>query len=472
MNIQFYLAMLPNWYVLQKYKGKEGLELNIDDAIKFVKRRYELINNSSINQVIDILPEDIDLKEQLKSFTLMRMGVCLDPRLSAWFIEHEGDLFERNFKLVNWDYKKSILDDLFDDNAWMEYDILKLDFDENIDKYIQATQATSYRAKYGARGMYKYRHIEGKGMNTIIAIDFRYAPFVVKNRKSFLYKGWVIDRLDKLMGVIKRRYENKVGDTLMNFAEKMERGSSTVKAINNEIHKFLLSKIHFKSNRENIGNFVINGEIIDHKDVLPPCIEDLLIIMETSGYLGHWERLQLGIFLKEVGMDVNEQLHFWYESAVDNVNMSFNDFNRKAGYIIRHIYGLEGGKIDYQMPACSTIISKMYCPFRHKDVEYISEKVRVKLAQLENKTDRNIEAGKKVIETTNKLLPQIACAHYLEMLSGVHVTKITHPLFYLKVLGKKKGLLTERKKDTENTDVEENYSENIDADENDEQILD
>ena len=91
----------------------------------------------------------------------------------------------------------------------------------------------------------------------------------------------------------------------------------------------------------------------------------LIIDVKQNGYIKHNYRFQLGLFLKKIGMDVNTQLHFWFDLAVDNVGLTFEQFDKRAGYLIRHIYGLEGSKTDYEVPKCKKIMTDYFCPFTH-----------------------------------------------------------------------------------------------------------
>jgi DNA primase large subunit len=166
--------------------------------------------------------------------------------------------------------------------------------------------------------------------------------------------------------------------------------------------------------------------------------------VNNIGYIGHWERFQLGIFLKKTGMNSEDQMQFWFSKAVDNVDMNYQDFKRKAGYIIRHIYGKEGGMIDYEMPSCNTIMSKMYCTFRHKDINFINEKVKHEVNRFEKNKENKLDIGKKVIEASIRVFPQIACAYFLELSNGVKADKIFHPLMYLKMAGQQSGVVVDR----------------------------
>lgn len=79
-------------------------------------------------------------------------------------------------------------------------------------------------------------------------------------------------------------------------------------------------------------------------DCYPPCIYELLTNLQSKGHLAHMENWQLGTFLKKVGMSIEEQKQFWYKNSIDNVGQSYEEFEKKVGYQIEHIYGLAGGE--------------------------------------------------------------------------------------------------------------------------------
>ena len=72
-------------------------------------------------------------------------------------------------------------------------------------------------------------------------------------------------------------------------------------------------------------------------------------------------QIQFTLFLKEIGMPVHEALMYWrteYSIAVDNQDGCHHDWkNNEKRYIynIRHLYGLEGSRINYRSHCCSSL---------------------------------------------------------------------------------------------------------------------
>ncbi len=450
-------ANLPLWFPLKRVKRLN--QSNLEEKVwkNYIVDRVNLLGpNGNKNFSKDNFESKEEYEErgliEIQSHVVLRLGVCLNPRLSAWFIETEGDLFKYRFMKAKWKEKRSIMNYLFPkeelEPVWLDLDELSEYLDENLRVKLKITESASidYRSQKGMTPGYQLT--DAVGLNKFIAIDFRYATFLLKTRKSQLYKGWIIAPGERMIGTIKNRYEKLLNDQLIDFAERLETvaGGGTkklAKEINELLHKLV------KPRREySMETIHLKGNFDDHINYYPPCIQDLIDTVNKVGYVPHWERLQLGLYLKHTGMDVDEQLQYWYEKAVDNVGMAFSEFIKKAGYVIRHIYGLEGGKINYDMPSCSTIQNKMYCSFRHKDLGSIGEKVSL-LTKSENEveTNRKREIGKEISDLTSRGLANVACAKYLELISKTKIEKIYHPMIYLKLAAKSSGLISEEQKE-------------------------
>lgn len=462
---------LPIWFPYNLSDTNQNIVLEESIWKPLIVDRVNLLSPNGIKEFKKGRYESSDefaekAHKEIQSHAILRLGVCMDPRLSAWFIENEGDLFEYRFIRSKWSEKVALLNFLFPpENSsspiWLTLDDLEFDLNEDITKIINIKQETTTRLSTKSALLPSVTVKDFLGMKTVIAIDYRFASFLVKSRSAPIYKGWVIGTLDKMKGVIKHRYQEIVNDKLEEIANRVETAAGgDIKKIVNEINEKLVKLVQIKNDYNLLfgDNMKLEGTFEENVSIYPPCIQDLLNQVNIKGYIPHWERFQLGLFLKRTGMPVDDQLRYWYSKAVDNIGLSYEEFQKKAGYIIRHIYGLEGGKVDYDMPSCSTIQTKMYCTFRHSDIENINQRVQnlLKLDILHDESDTNSsdpkkEIGKKIIEASTRGLASMACAYYLELLYDVKLEKMTHPLFYLKVAGEKSGKIKKSRPDKKET---------------------
>jgi DNA primase large subunit len=77
----------------------------------------------------------------------------------------------------------------------------------------------------------------------------------------------------------------------------------------------------------------------------PPCMQQLHNALLRDAHLKHTSRLYLGLFLKGIGLSLDEALVFWRSSFS---RMSDDEYAKKGyPYGIRYNYGMEGKRTNY-----------------------------------------------------------------------------------------------------------------------------
>ncbi|CAG9312662.1 unnamed protein product [Blepharisma stoltei] len=103
----------------------------------------------------------------------------------------------------------------------------------------------------------------------------------------------------------------------------------------------------------------------------PPCMKRLFSNIKTNHHLKHFGRLQFGLFLKGVGLSLDDSLKFWRTEFCNK--MTVEKFSKEYEYSIKHSYGKAGKMADYTPWGCRKIIhfpnpsdGEFHgCPFRH-----------------------------------------------------------------------------------------------------------
>lgn len=261
----------------------------------------------------------------------------------------------------------------------------------------------------------------------VISIKFWEIPTLLKKKKGFLTNGWLVSLLDFLIPEMKWKYQKILQEKINELNTKREilLKDPTFMFLSNEIISFWNSERNkFFSSSSSISTEV-SGNLWEKKNYFPLCMRLLQEKLENTGYLTHGERLQLGLFLKKLGMPLDEQMKMWYSHAVDNTGISWDEFERKAGYIIKHIYGLVGGKKDYAVPKCDTIISKYFCPFHNLNAENLKQILK----NIFPKTS-SYELIQQIINLAESSNPKNACWYYLRLLTNRRLRDgyISHPI--------------------------------------------
>lgn len=359
----------PWWYILRDPLNKE---LDIEELINYGTTRFEMLKNYKIDELDRSKETKFSFYEFLNKFYpgidtpsnqnknvekyflghwYLRLSAAISNRLESWLVESEGDFFEEVLNIHNVDEQLQIFRLVAESEKWV-------------------TEPREIQNEY---------FIPNELLkNDFWAIHWSLVPDLVSNKKGALYNGYLIGPYTIFQKQIKKLFEKKLrkaigalkkNDNFLAFIETNKLLKDSIK----QFEKNLITTFKDSSAGFFFDSLELEGENLSSDfDLYPPCMKYLIQDVKEHGYIKHNYRFQLGLFLKKIGMDVQSQLHFWYELAVDNVGLTFDQFDKRAGYLIRHIYGMEGSKTDYEVPKCKKIMTDYFCPFTHinpKDLE-------------------------------------------------------------------------------------------------------
>lgn len=118
----------------------------------------------------------------------------------------------------------------------------------------------------------------------------------------------------------------------------------------------------------------------------PLCMQNLHRSLRRDAHLKHYGRLQYTLFLKGIGLNLEECLVFWrssFSKTTDDV------FNKEYRYNVRHAYGDVGGDSNrrgngYSPFSCQKILTERPpgpgdshgCPYRHFSIDNLTSLLR------------------------------------------------------------------------------------------------
>jgi DNA primase large subunit len=423
---------IPNWFLLQ---APPNMDIDVREWKKLAWDRVKLLEQLPHNpsQVVrDYFPTyEENLEKKYEDYRLgaylLRLVAATNSRLESWLIESEGDLFERLYfdRTESIDQKLEIFRQVFENENVLKYEEFKYKMDETKNEHL----AELYNQYHSSR-------IPSK-RDFLVCVYFTQVPWMVSNRKGYLRKGWVVSNEVSFRGVLKKAFEKKLEGEIAKAQELLglrEDIDNTVQELEQDLSKHVQIRSQFS------GGELEGQDLFLHPEIFPPCMLRLYTEFEKTGRLVHVQRLQMGFFFKKIGMGVEEQLHYWYEKSVDNVGQSYTEFKRTSGYQIRHLYGLEGGKKDYNVPKCSTIATGYFCPFVHLAPSILLEFLKSNYYfQKKNTVPRDSYLNSVISQSSTN--PTQACSSYFRLVYGKPFRyKIVHPLQWSRYAIKLEGL--------------------------------
>ena len=190
-----------------------------------------------------------------------------------------------------------------------------------------------------------------------------------------------------------------------------------------------LPKIPTKYNN---GDTILKAQDIETiSQDFPLCFRRVHQNLKTNHRIGHHARIAYTLFLKEIGLSLEESLQFWshYYSKDSKSHTTRGDYkqpqcshswqknHKKFEYSINHLYGNVGSSKNYSAHSCSTIANRsvsiheeLTCPFNDFDIEDLGTLLSTELTS---------DKVKKVTATQIKGGPVQACTCYLQEKKGL-----------------------------------------------------
>ncbi|MFQ5979513.1 MAG: hypothetical protein ACE5OZ_15405 [Candidatus Heimdallarchaeota archaeon] len=414
--------MLPQWYVLA---DPPDTDLDLAQWRRLGDHRRQMLEEVSsgvddavskyISRTADIPIGKVSYEDSFKGHFLLRLLASTSEKLRSWLVETEGDIFDYEFTHEgNLDKKRQILKDVFG-SAHVK---TLAEFAEKFDTKLGYTLDNALKGRSRGR--------------EFICVHYTQASEMLSWRRIVeMHKSWLIARPHEFKGALKRRFEENLERSIDNSKALLDEIRDTAPEVERLVLSFAEELEEHVQLRSKFALPELEGLTLQTEvELFPPCMRIIIAKLETAGYLTHFERLEIGFFLKRVGMSVEEQLKFWYEKSVDNVGLSFDEFVRRRGYQIRHLYGIVGGGKDYNVPKCRTIARGYFCPFAHLPPETLEQTLEEGLPGASGLAPMEVDAILRLVMNHRQLE---ACGRTFTALYGAQGSKkIFHPLQWVK----------------------------------------
>ena len=213
--------------------------------------------------------------------------------------------------------------------------------------------------------------------NAFYKIKFTSALSLVAKRRVFLKDGIAYVPEAKMSSVIISEFKKRLNEGFVYSREAASSvyGDERITAIFSLLPRSVGTQyFKFDPNRQ------VNVNELDElsRTSYPLCMKLLHEALRTNHHLTNGGRVQYCLFLKGIGLCVDDALQFWKNEFVNNITESM--FRKQYRYNIRHLYGQEGKRAGYLPFSCAKILNAVIglrdnhgCPFKHMTLDVLTE---------------------------------------------------------------------------------------------------
>ncbi|XP_071481246.1 DNA primase large subunit-like [Diadema antillarum] len=353
------------------------------------------------------------LRDDRISHFILRLAYCRSEDLRRWFIQQELDLFRYRFLR---EYSEAITQFLAE-NKLHYSPIPQQEKDALADKLVKSSHGIS-AAMLAHTDFFK--------------VPFTEALDLVRGRKVFVQKGYAFVPHGDLVSIVLTAFRSHLSHALAITARgvpHLEEDGRLLPMLNNLSKQYLGQD--YGSNKRS-GNCKINLEDINNlaKQSFPLCMRQLHMSLREHHHLRHGGRMQYGLFLKGIGMTLEQAMTFWRSEFTRIMDM--DKFEKQYSYNIRHNYGKEGKRANYTPYSCMKVIMSNApgqgdyhgCPFRHTDAPLLKQRLS-SYGLTQNGVDQ-------VMDLVKGNHYQLACTRYFELSHNVPEAEflLNHPNQY------------------------------------------
>ncbi|KAG6494049.1 hypothetical protein ZIOFF_049067 [Zingiber officinale] len=314
-------------------------------------------------------PSEVMNKDIISHFVL-RLVYCRTDELRKWFLSMETSLFRYRFRLESPESQRSLMSEF-----QLPYKaISRAEFETVKEKLNQVARSI------------------GQSLNAdtlFFKAPFEEVPELFAGRRVFLQKGFAYVAMHQVVSLVATQFRSNLSKCLVLTNRKW---TSTIR----DTERDRLAPIIEALSTGYLGpdySQPKNSAEISLKDInglasssFPLCMRHLFDKLRETHHLKHGGRMQLGLFLKGVGLRLEDALLFWKSEFSQKVLqiVGAERFDKEYAYSIRHNYGKEGKRTDYTPYSCQKVISSTPstgdhhgCPYRH----FRTDAVQISLVQ-------------------------------------------------------------------------------------------
>lgn len=312
--------------------------------------------------------------EDLMSHLLCRFAFCMNDKWRKWFIRVEEILLRAKYVALRDRAGPAMIATLLTQNGLPCEPVTEENAPPKLAQYIELLKARS-----------------GSAQANFTAADFVSVPLglatrLVRDRQVLMHRGSAILQYSQAHEVFLAVYRTQLARGLHDafqlrnkndaVAGDEDPNSSLMLMLDAFLSRFVAEpQDHLKE---------MTSGVVRHQDVaalaqthFPLCMRRVDVAMREQAHLRHNGRLMYGLFLKAIGLSMEDSMQLFSNVMTVKGGGSVEAFAKSSyGYNVRYNYGKEGKKTNYSSFSCATVIGLPPmtggadchgCPFHFRD---------------------------------------------------------------------------------------------------------
>eukprot|EP00092_Neocalanus_flemingeri_P011576 GFUD01012477.1.p1 GENE.GFUD01012477.1~~GFUD01012477.1.p1 ORF type:complete len:562 (-),score=199.08 GFUD01012477.1:87-1772(-) len=400
----------------QNLSGKQKFSSEWTDAIlkdlrdskpSTLAQFYELAERVETgSKKIPVATYQANRETDLVSHFILRLAYCRTEELRRWFVTHETDLFRLRWGLLRENAPEEL--QLFMTASGLSYQPIDSQEKERLkDDLMAAAGFGMSTIKFEEEKFYRVPWTE--------AVD------LVRVRRVLIKGGMAYIPSSELLSLVVGVFRAKLSHNLVLTCRALPVLEEDSRLVN------LVQNLDKRYTGEDYGANKTAGRVLPQevdqlsKRNFPLCMKSMQEALNTTHHIKYKARLQYGLFLKGIGLTLEDAMKFFRGEFIKRADVDVDKFEKEYAYGIRYNYGKEGKKKNWQPYDCMRIIMETVgtgenhgCPFRHHEAKTIRQRIE------------SYDLKKEEVDTILKKVEeghyQIACGmHY----SAVHLKDLT-----------------------------------------------
>jgi DNA primase large subunit len=346
--------------------GSSAITLGSDDGAATALRSKDALSEREIVSLSD--------GDDLMSHLLCRFAFCMSDKWRKWFIRVEEILLRAKYIALRDRGGPRMIANLLTQNGLPCEPVTEENAPPKLAQYIELLKAKSGSAQLSFT------------VSDFVSVPLGLATRLVRDRQVLMHKGFAILQYSQAHEVFLAVYRTQLARGLHDAFQLRNKNDST--GSDEDSNSSLMMMLdaflsRFVAEPQDHLKEMTSG-VVRHQDVaglaqthFPLCMRRVDVSMREHGHLKHHGRLMYGLFLKAIGLSMEDSMQLFSNVMTVKGGGSVEAFAKSSyGYNVRYNYGKEGKKTSYSSFSCATVVALPPmtdridchgCPFRFRD---------------------------------------------------------------------------------------------------------